>query len=135
VQVLAGPGVLYAIAQDTPWTGGLGTRLVAIFRSTDGGQTWEQTWPGAGNGQPWPVMAEPEIRADGAIAVLSGDHKLHVSKDGGRTFQESELTPATRPGIWTRGGYFSGPSALELPKGPYPYRLSTGASGEIPRPQ
>jgi BNR/Asp-box repeat protein len=132
VEVLARPDAVYAMVMHS-WAGPY-RGLTAIFRSTDHGQTWEQTWqaPAKDNGR-WLILAAPEVRPDGTLAVLTPDKKLHTSKDNGHTFQDSDLTPESWPGIWTRGGYLTGPALTGMPSGAYPYRLD-GVAGEVPRP-
>lgn len=64
--------------------------LVAIFRSTDGGLTWERTWKPVGEQSPRRVFDSTVVGQDGTLTINATDGKAYVSKDGGRTFTETE---------------------------------------------
>jgi photosystem II stability/assembly factor-like uncharacterized protein len=79
--------------------------LLAIFRSTDGGRTWAQTWQ-AGRGQePRSNAGVAVARADGTLTVIAESGVLYTSSDGGATFTSG---PSTQVSVeWGRGGYLA----------------------------
>ena len=60
--------------------------LAAIFRSTDGGRSWQQTWQPADDKQPRRVYGGLVAGEDGALMVNTPEGKSYTSSDGGRTF-------------------------------------------------
>ncbi len=119
--VAASGGTLYASAIGALPNASNG--LVAVFRSTDGGRSWERTWVPDDDKQPRRVYNGPIAAADGTLVVstIGGDAKTYTSHDGGRTFTEA---PDGQPGgaIWTRIGYVasagdSGKEYLTSPDG------------------
>ena len=97
---------LYAVAgseaQSAP------PRLLAVFRSVDGGSTWERTFLGSKGQSPYDLIGYPVATADGRLIIPGG--VAWASRDGGRTFDvvpSDEVTGIIRP---TRGGYLASPS-------------------------
>jgi photosystem II stability/assembly factor-like uncharacterized protein len=84
--------------------------LNAIFRSTDGGNTWEQTFQGGNGREPRSLLGYPVAAADGQLIIGAGSGLAWASQDGGHTFHE--LPSDTVSGIIrrTRGGYLASPS-------------------------
>jgi photosystem II stability/assembly factor-like uncharacterized protein len=64
--------------------------LTAIFRSTDGGRTWQRTWQPADGKEPRRVYSGVVPGENGSLMVNTPDGKSYVSSDGGRTFQVSK---------------------------------------------
>lgn len=90
--------------------------LLAVFRSTDGGRNWEQTWHPVDGKPPRRVMAHTVVGADGSLRINGQDGKQYLSRNGGRTFTS---VPAKYKGYahWDRTGYVASgdtPSDLML---------------------
>jgi hypothetical protein len=103
--VVSSGGVLYASAVGpVPNTS---NGLSAIFRSTDGGRTWEQTWHPADGKQPRRVYGGAIPGANGTLTISTPDDKSYVSTDGGRTFRQTERTPWDYT-TQTRAGFLAG---------------------------
>lgn len=101
-------GTLYATAIGA--LPGMNNGLLGIFRSTDGGHGWQQTWhPGDGK-EPGQVYDSTIVGADGRLTISSRDDKLYESKDGGRTFTQVEAR-YTGYASRTRTGYIASPLA------------------------
>jgi hypothetical protein len=64
--------------------------LMAIFRSTDGGRSWERTWNPVGEQTPRRVFGNTVVAEDGTLTINATDGKAYVSRDDGRTFSEIE---------------------------------------------
>jgi hypothetical protein len=80
--------------------------LLGIFRSTDGGRTWEQTWRPRDGKMPRQVVPTTVVADDGSLTINGQDEKQYRSLDGGRTFTE---VPARYQGYAerTRTGYIA----------------------------
>lgn len=61
--------------------------LAGIFRSTDGGRSWQRTWRPADGKQPRRVFSSTVAAADGTLTINAPDG-TYLSRDGGRTFTE-----------------------------------------------
>ncbi|MGH3757094.1 WD40/YVTN/BNR-like repeat-containing protein [Actinophytocola sp.] len=80
-------GILYASA-----IGGMpdtSNGLLGVFRSTDGGRTWQQTWRPADDKQPRRVFGYMVAGAEG-LTINTPDGTAYLSRDGGRTFTETK---------------------------------------------
>lgn len=89
--------------------------LVAIYRSTDGGKQWEQTWR---------AVTEHEPRSIGGVAIAATDGSLMVnteigvpyrSMDGGRTFEQLKGATAVGYVRLIKPGYLISPVILTKP--------------------
>ncbi|HEY7593260.1 MAG TPA: hypothetical protein VH969_08905, partial [Actinophytocola sp.] len=80
--------------------------LLAVYRSTDVGRTWEQTWHPQTGKAPRRVISSTVVGADGSLTINAQDDKQYRSSDGGRTFTK---VPAKYRGYaqWTRTGYIA----------------------------
>jgi hypothetical protein len=89
--------------------------LLGIFRSTDGGQSWAQTWQPKEGKQPRRVFPSTVAGADGTLTINSTDGKMFLSRDGGRTFTETKQRYTDYAGR-LRTGYIAGldQSPLEM---------------------
>ena len=84
--------------------------LVAIFRSTDGGAHWAQTWRGNGN-SPRTVGGTAIATADGGLFVPPDDIGLgYRSLDGGVSFAPAPDFPRLNSVRRVRAGYLAVPS-------------------------
>ena len=102
--VVSANGVLYASAIGAlPNTS---NGLLAIFRSTDGGRTWERTWQPRDDKAPRRVFPALVAAADGTLTINTPDGKAYASHDGGRTFAETAQRYADYA-YWTRIGYLA----------------------------
>lgn len=66
--------------------------LLAIFRSTDGGRSWEQTWRPDADKAPRETWGHVVVADDGTLLInaAGGEGRTYLSSDGGRTFTEVE---------------------------------------------
>lgn len=97
--------------------------LVSIFRSTDGGQTWERTWRADGRA-PRSLGGTPIVTADGGLFLAPDDvGPGYRSGDGGRTFTAVLDGPRVTDVRRTRAGY------LATASGGAPGRYLTSADG------
>ncbi len=105
--------VMYATVQGSIAKGPYG--LLAVFRSTDGGATWTNTWRATPTTVLQAMLGSAVATDDGRLLVYSTTTGTHESTDG-RTFTRSEVTV---PGEvqWTRGGYVA-------QRGPHAYAMS-----------
>lgn len=103
--------VLYATAYTGfQELGNQASGLAAIFRSTDGGATWEQTWQAKEGVQPRGISGELVAAADGRLLLSSGSHgPMWASTDGGKTFQPAQDVPIASYFMRTGAGYLAGP--------------------------
>ncbi|HEU5475129.1 MAG TPA: hypothetical protein VFV67_31170 [Actinophytocola sp.] len=100
--ITTGAGVAYAT-----FTGArrnVNNGLLAIFRSTDGGQTWEQTYQRS-RLEPRSVAGVAVAAADGTLVVFTESGTQFNSADGGRTFTGGKEVLGHVE--WARGGYFA----------------------------
>jgi hypothetical protein len=81
--------------------------LLAVFASTDGGRSWQQTWHPQAGKAPRRVFATTVVADDGSLTINAQDDKQYRSRDGGRTFTE---VPARYKyyAQRTRTGYIAG---------------------------
>jgi RNA polymerase sigma-70 factor (ECF subfamily) len=100
--VVESDGVLYATLQGSIANGPIG--LLAVFRSTDGGQSWTNPWRATPDTVLQAVLGGPVATADGRLLVYSAATGTYESRDDGRTFTKA-ARQLPGPVTWTRGGY------------------------------
>jgi hypothetical protein len=116
VKISVGPRAVYALALGP--LPNVDNGLVAVFRSTDGGVSWEQTWQAAAGREPRSLVGVAVAASDGSLLVHTELSEPYVSTDGGVSFVAGPATTSTME--WTRAGYLYRPIA-----GPFnAYRLS-----------
>jgi photosystem II stability/assembly factor-like uncharacterized protein len=111
---VAGSGpTVYALATGRRVDGWEPRSLVAIYRSTDGGQNWTQTWWATG-GPPRTVGGTAVVLPDGALFIPPDDvGPAYRSTDGGRRFEPVLDGPRLNSLRRTRSGYLaSAPGGL-----------------------
>jgi hypothetical protein len=94
--------------------------LLGIYRSTDDGASWEQTWRATDNTPPRSIGGVAIVTADDTLVIHTEVGQPFISKDGGRTFQPDPKSPAAGYAHETRAGYLVGPTNAESSA----YRLS-----------
>ena len=101
--VVEGGGVLYATAFGHIGTGPYG--LLTVYRSTDGGTSWTQTWRATPTDLLTAVAGSPVATSTGRLVLYSTTEGTVESEDGTR------FAPAARrllgPVTWTRAGYLA----------------------------
>ncbi|MGH3880077.1 MAG: hypothetical protein ACRDSK_23890 [Actinophytocola sp.] len=101
--VVSQGGTLYATAIGA--LSNTSNGLQGVFRSADGGRTWEQTWRPADDKQPRRVFSSTVAGEDGSLTINAPDG-MYLSRDGGRTFTKmSQRYPAYAG--QTRTGYIA----------------------------
>jgi hypothetical protein len=95
--------VLYATAVGRIGSGPFG--LMAVFRSTDGGVSWTQTWRATPATLIQTVTGSAVATLDGRLLVYSATEGTFVSTDGRQFSRSAEALPG--PVTWTRGGYLA----------------------------
>lgn len=95
-------GVMYVTLQGSIAKGPYG--LLSVYRSTDDGLTWTNTWQATPETVLQAMLGSPVVTADGTLLVYSAAEGTFESADGGRTFTKAGQQ---LPGevTWTRGGY------------------------------
>jgi hypothetical protein len=101
--ITTGPGTAYATVSGERRN--VMNGLLAIFRSTDGGRTWQQTWQAMRGREPRSISGVAVAGTDGTLGVITESGVLYSSSDGGATFTSG---PAAKAFVeWSRGGYFA----------------------------
>jgi hypothetical protein len=101
-----------ASSGDTLYASAIGSRsntsngLVAVFRSTDAGRAWERTWQPVGEQTPRRVYGHIVVAEDGTLTINATNAKTYVSRDGGRTFTETEPRHGEYA-FWVGDGYIA----------------------------
>jgi photosystem II stability/assembly factor-like uncharacterized protein len=102
--VVSSGGVLYGLAMGNLPNVKMG--LLAIYRSVDHGQTWQQTWREHDGKEPRSIGGAPILTAAGQLIILTEDAHAYASRDDGTTF--ALLREQYGPYAWsTRGGYLT----------------------------
>ncbi|MEV6398288.1 exo-alpha-sialidase [Streptomyces sp. NPDC051907] len=105
LRVASGKGVVYAAQPGgLPAAERVKNGLLAVYRSTDDGATWAKVWTFRKGREPRSILGGLIAAQDGSVTV-HGEHGVHRSTDGGRTFR-----PAGDGGLagsvgWTPLGY------------------------------
>lgn len=98
--------------------------LLGIFRSTDDGAHWRQTWQTDGGAHPRDVGGVPVAGGDGAVFLVTADgQRRYRSVDGALTFHRVILDEPIGWPRWTRAGYVAR-------SGEHPERWYLSSSGE-----
>jgi photosystem II stability/assembly factor-like uncharacterized protein len=100
--VVSANGTLYATAIGA--LPNVSNGLLGIFRSTDGGHTWQQTWQPADGRQPRRVYWSTVAGEDGTLTINTPEGDTFSSRDGGRTFTDVKRRYGDY-GLRTRIGY------------------------------
>lgn len=80
--------------------------LLAILRSTDDGQTWQQTWRAADGQEPHVITGDPIATENGRLIIRNSvDDRVYVSADEGRTFEKVKNRFPGHEVQWTPAGY------------------------------
>jgi hypothetical protein len=105
--------------------------LVAIFRTTDGGTTWAQTWRSDGN---FPrTLGGALVTPDGALYIAPSDTgPSYRSRDGGVTFSAVRGGPRLTSIRRTRTGYLAVPQ--HAPPGQYLTSTDGAQWADLPLP-
>ncbi len=85
--------------------------LEAIFRSTDGGTSWQQTWKAKDGVEPRAVDGDLIAAADGRLIVSTYLGPVWASSDGGTSFQQVPDAEISGHVFQTGAGYLVGPAA------------------------
>ncbi|MFC0108248.1 WD40/YVTN/BNR-like repeat-containing protein [Kibdelosporangium aridum] len=106
ISVTTSPTAVYATVTNP---GDSPADLVAIFRSTDSGVTWQQTWQAAEGKQPTSISGVPVAGTDGKLRISQYPrvtNEVWTSADGGKSFagEPSENAADVR---WIRMGYLA----------------------------
>jgi hypothetical protein len=99
--VVEADGVMYATMQGSIAKGPFG--LLAVFRSTDGGATWTNTWRATADTVLQAMLGTPVATADGRLLVYSAATGTHESRDGASFTKAAHQLPGEVE--WTRAGY------------------------------
>jgi hypothetical protein len=80
--------------------------LLSVYRSTDDGLAWENTWRATPDTVLQAALGSPVATGADTLLVYSAATGTYESRDGGRTFRRS---PRQLSGevTWTRGGYLA----------------------------
>jgi hypothetical protein len=111
ISVTARGSVIYATAAGRHPNAG--NALLGIFRSTDGGHSWEMTSPASGDWEPRTIAGIPVAAADGRLLVASQTGAVFASTDGGKTFALDRGAVFAGNVRWTRAGYLAATSAID----------------------
>lgn len=88
VEVAGGPRVWYATVRgQLPSGSHVKNGLVALYRSTDGGQTWQRRWSYRPGQEPQSVLGTAVVARD-RVLVIAEVRGRYLSTDGGRTFRQ-----------------------------------------------
>ncbi|MCE7001689.1 hypothetical protein LWC34_02360 [Kibdelosporangium philippinense] len=103
ISIITAPTAVYATITnpDSP------ANLVVIFRSTDSGRTWQQTWQAAGGIQPTIISGVPVAGTDGKLRISQYPKvmdEVWTSADGGKSFVAEPSAHAAEM-RWIRTGY------------------------------
>ena len=107
--VVEADGVMYATMQGSIAKGPYG--LLAVFRSTDGGATWTNTFRATPDTVLQAVMGTPVATSDGRLLVYSAATGTYESTDGTTFTKAGHQLPGEVE--WTRGGYVTKRGAHE----------------------
>jgi len=101
-------GTLYASVTGSLPFGGEEPGLLAIFRSTDDGRSWEQTWHPDEDKAPRETWGQVVVANDGNLLInaVGGEGRTYLSSDGGSTFTEVERR-FNGGAYWTRIGWMA----------------------------
>jgi hypothetical protein len=107
--VVEADGVMYATMQGAIANGPFG--LLAVFRSTDCGATWTNTFRATPDTVLQAMHGTPVATADGRLLVHSAATGTYESTDGTTFTKAGHQLPGET--VWTRGGYVTKRGAHE----------------------
>lgn len=99
VAVVGGPRVWYATVRgQLPSGSHVKNGLVALYRSTDGGQTWQRRWSYRPGQEPQSVLGAAIVAGNQLLVIAEVDGH-YLSTNGGRTFRQVSDEPTD---VWVR---------------------------------
>jgi BNR/Asp-box repeat len=99
-----------------PGSGDSEDGLISIFRSTDGGRTWQQTWRAVEGKEPRSIAGVAMAGASGRLIVHTTTGGAYVSGDGGASFAPAGIAGTADPVRWSRAGYLAYPTTPPSPR-------------------
>ncbi|MET3806413.1 hypothetical protein ABIB25_003428 [Nakamurella sp. UYEF19] len=94
---------------------GVKNGLLALYRSSDNGSTWSQTWKAHGQAQPRAALGQLLVRPDGSFILFGETNPPLLSADAGLTYRP--MTEASAWGLaWDSGAtlVLNGPGLIRV---------------------